>query len=209
MQPTRVSALAAAVTLLVGTLATSSAPAVGAPQVSQYVHDDPAGDMFQMSVDPGGVNGDFLRSVVRHRRHAVLVKSSFTDLVPTGTQLTTMSLYTDEHRPGDRTIPWRYASVSWFEGGPPGASLYDPDTSQSVTCDGLSWDVDFEENTWMMRVPRRCLEHPRWIRASLVSDVTESAPSMSWWRDSGFGPGDGQLRNLSPRLFREPASSTS
>lgn len=204
MQPVRVSALAAAIALLMGTLATSSAPAVGASQLSRYVHDDPAGDMVQFSGDPGGENGDFLRSVVSHRRHAVVIRSSFTDLVQADTQYTEVNLFTDEHRLVDRVNAWRRVTFGWYAAGEPTVFIWDIDLVGSIACDGLSGDVDFEENTLRIRVPRRCLERPRWIRAGLESSVSKPWPADSWWGDSGFGPGAGEQWNLSPRLYREP-----
>jgi len=193
--------VAAATALITCLSAIVAAPALGAEKRTRYVHDDPAGDMEEVQPGAGGESGDFLRSVIRHRRHAIVIRSTFTDLVAEDFVTLHADLSTDAHSLADRGYAWRVVQIDWIEGLEPSASLYDVDSIEDIGCNNMSLNVDFDANTMRVRVPRPCLERPDWVRGDMFIAVHSGPGWESEWQDAAFS----ELIEgaTSPRIFRE------
>jgi hypothetical protein len=162
---------------------------------------DPAGDMVAAGPGAGGDTGDFLRTGVRHGRYGVVVRSHFNDL-DAGDGTTMQVIYfTNEHRRAETPDFWRMVLIN-------GTQVHrynnDPTNSQNshFSCDGLLYNIDYSADKFFLRLPRGCLERPRWVRVQ-VTDNIEAGPEFetSWSDDALASPGSG---GMTPRLFRQP-----
>ena len=66
--------------------------------------------------------------------------------------------------------------------------LQDPETG-SVECDGLAHRVDYQSDTVLVTVPRRCLGWPDWLQVNTVARSEDS--SNRFFKDVGDRPGHG------------------
>ena len=199
---------AAAIALILGLLAALAAPASSAENRTRYAHRDPAGDMEEVNPGPGGRNGDILRTIVRHRHHALRIRLTFGDLAFVNVEqgLVGVSILTNDHRGAAGAPYWRVAVVTWNEGVVTEGELHD-ELGFDTGCNRLTSQSDFDANIIRFRIPRRCLDWPRWIQVGPYSVVQKSSVhgTPSSWYDEGLSPGPGSSSTYSPRIFRAPA----
>jgi hypothetical protein len=135
---------------------------------------------------------------VQHRRRAVVVEATYFEM--------------------KRTVMEFYLELGIIaQKGPDGNGLFyrsmtvvDPDHragSQSLTgvngavdCPGMQHDVDYVENTVDIRIPRTCVDTPRWIQFS-ASAFKAGRPGGSWYADDGL-TAETPHGEFSSRLYR-------
>jgi hypothetical protein len=169
-------ALAASATLAV---TPEGAAAVEGPRSRTVLH-DATGDVRTYA--PGDADApapsvtsypaaDVTAAVVTHGHHALRIRLRFADLQKVGHQAYRMDLRTP--RALNETF---YAAVVSGPGTRQGRHFLE--RGSSVRCPGFEHQIDYETNVVIMRIPRRCLRRPRWVRVHL---------------DNALWTGDGQL----------------
>ena len=141
------------------------APRSSPPKPSRVVLEDPTGDVwtpelgYQRAVEP--TVADVVRAVVWHSASHLVLRLRFADLRPVaGQQILAAQVVaqTGVHFAGIEVAP-RRPQGSHYLIGPLG----------SVACPGLRHRIDLEEDLLVLRIPRRCLGDPAWLRVSLDS----------------------------------------
>jgi len=162
--------LAAAVTcgLLAAAMltGTASGAVAGDERPSRVVLRDGTGDVWAWDLylaEPPYLSpyrgADVTRAVARHRAGAVVIRMSFADLKRVRDQTFGATLRT---------------SRDWFE-----VILKSTHKNRrghlrlvgGVRCPGLSHRIDYAADAVTMRVPRRCLGRPDWVRISMFNDI--------------------------------------
>lgn len=134
---------------------------------AQNVRTDASNDVVRMSLESEGVpqpapnanQGDIRRFVVDHRATNVLVTARFNDLVRGKQhhyhvlQLLTADVRNDVEiavEPGGRAQ---------------GTTTYTNRAGRRVACAGLETNIDWSTNVLRVKIPRKCLGNPNWVRA--------------------------------------------
>jgi hypothetical protein len=172
----RNAALAVSAVLALLAVAGGQAAAEEDSTPSLRVMKDGMGDMWQMQEhEIGTVYGaaprqkvdDVLRVRLRHTVSTVTVRMRFHDLARVGSAHRYEIVY--------RT-PDRKRSVELLAGpGHWSAKAYFGDTFDTLPCRDLGHRIDYAANTLTVRVPRRCLGTPPWVRFQIRN---------FWWGDS-------------------------
>ena len=147
-------------------IAPAGASAAEVP-VSRVVLDDPTGDVWAIGdgeneewVSAGDVpTADVVRAVVRHGRHNVVVKMTFTDLRRV------------EPQPYSAMIISRRQYGAVFVSAGPGRwkgrhQLVNGNFS-NVKCPKLSHSINYDTEQITMSVPRNCIGRPNWVRVDM------------------------------------------
>ena len=161
--------LAAAFALPLSALTVPTAASAAAEPVSRIVLDDPVGDVWAIgegeNVEPvsaGDVpNADVVRAVVRHGRHNVVVRMTFTNLRRVEPQDYTAMIIT----------PRRLRAVFVFAGPRRwgGRHLLVNGNFGDVKCPRLSHRIDYDTDQVTMSIPRGCLGQPNWVRVDMTN----------------------------------------
>lgn len=161
---------------------------------------DPAGDMY-LSTDASGdptvpeaTNGDIRDVSIAHRRHALIIAASFTDLYSdefVWVRPFAASFRTSEHK-------YRYVDVVSLQSGQ--VDVYVESPGHRLDC-GASAVVDFAANTARVRVPRACLSRPRWVRVGFDADSLYRESDEHYVDQSRNTAEEGRL-TFTRRLYR-------
>jgi len=124
----------------------------------------------------GTSQADLTGAAVAHRKHAVVVRAEYVDLRRKGFtfQLGT-SIRTDERGASYGAVMRdrrRWGGTSSFSSGG------GPDRS----CD-MSHRIDYRRDTVHLRIPRSCLQEPRWIRIGLLHQLAFGDPEADPYFD--------------------------
>ena len=160
---------AVALALPLTPLTVATAASAAEERVSRVVLDDPTGDVWAIGdgehaewVSAGDVpTADVVRAVVRHGRHKVKVKMTFTNLRRVEPQHYSAALFSRR----------QYGAV--FVSAGPGRwkgrhELVDGNFA-NVKCPRLSHSIDYANEQITMSVPRSCIGRPNWVRVDMTN----------------------------------------
>jgi hypothetical protein len=150
---------------------TGAAPAAHSDEVaSGVVLRDGPGDVWTgLSHDQEPTPAEFpaadvTRAFVRHAPFAVRIRMRFVDLRRVGTQRYGVQIGTPSNV--------YFAQVVSAPGARRGTHRFD--SSQTSGCRGMTHRIRYVRNVVSMRIPRRCLERPRWVRVGLENTLTRN-----------------------------------
>lgn len=140
-----------------------------AAQAKTYSHVDPAGDMLAFSETspdagtpaPDQANADVVASVVKHRARSVLMQMTYRDLVASQDDIV-------GHYFAIKT-PTMKREVVIFTGsifGNTGKAQLTKPNGKKVSC-RVKHTIDYTQHTATVRVPRKCLGNPRWVKVGM------------------------------------------
>lgn len=194
-----------AVTALSGTAAPVAVVVqdTGKDKPSRIVLRDGTGDVWKVNMrtshwTPVGDRpaADVLRAVVQHRTRSVVVRARYENLRRIGVQNYWVGIKTPEDdfftevkaRPGNRA--GRHA-------------LYDGVAGERLDCAGFTHRIDYATDTVTVRVPRSCLDGPRWVRADIGNLlVVGDRPHRRGYADNPHD--DGPYSNVgTKRIYRD------
>jgi len=168
----------------------------GAAQAKSLTWTDGSGDMWRLSEDldewtpaPEQSNGDVTKVRVAHRAHAVLVRQVFVVLARTGTQHDLVG------RIRTNTGLTRQFEIQAEKGFWDGELMLTTVSGRHVRCDATH-TLDYFTDSATLRVPRSCLDDPRWIQVKLAN----AHFGKEVWADNGQGPGHAFLRTWSDKI---------
>ena len=158
---------AAALTLPLSALAVPTPASAAAEPASRIVLDDPTGDVWAIGegenaewVSAGDVpTADVVRAVVRHGRHNVVVRMTFTNLRRVEPQHYSAMIITPRQlravfvSAGPRQWGGRHQLVNGNFG--------------NVKCPRLNHRIDYDAEQVTMSIPRGCLGRPTWVRVDM------------------------------------------
>ena len=198
-----VAACCVAVTVLAGTPAPVAVAAEDTP--SRVVLHDGSGDVWKVNLrtshwTPVGERpaADVRRAAITHRARAVVLRTRFVNLRRIGVQTFWAGIETPA---GDY-----YTEVTSKPGNRAGRhALYDEPGGQRTGCAGLSHRIDYPHDTVTVRVPRSCLDRPRWVSLNIGNIlVVDDAPHRHHYADNPHD--DGPYSNLGTRrIYRGQA----
>jgi hypothetical protein len=143
-----------------------------ADALSRY---DESGDVWKVNVTsrlqkrhPAGTraNADLRGVTVKHRKRAVRVRADY-NLLRTDAGVFRLTVRLRDERTRTRTV---YVRV---DPGRSRASRLEGKAGRDRRCPGLSSQVDFRRDTLRVRVPRRCLGNPGWVRFQATATAVE------------------------------------
>ena len=182
----------------------SGPPTRPRPRPTHHRIVDPARDVYLLLENPDGCdagfarrprvrNGDITSAVVRHRAAAVTVSVRLAKLRRPGPLLFTVaSLRTARTRGTRRSTPTR------SDGTP--EVFFDNNRGGEVSCPRARARIDYAADVIRVRVPRRCMDYPAWVRPSVATVIARRAAEslLSTWRrasgparSSSSAPGSG------------------
>jgi len=163
--------LVAALTLPLSALIIPTAASAASAPVSRVVLDDPTGDVWAIGagenaepVSAGDVpTADVVRAVVRHGRHKVLVRMTFTNLRRVEPQGFTAMI-----------VSRRRLGAVFVSAGPrhwKGRHQLVNGNFATVRCPRLGHSIDYASEQVTISVPRGCLGQPDWVRVDMTNFV--------------------------------------
>jgi hypothetical protein len=161
--PRRSSLLYTAALALSALIVPTGASAAEDP-VSRVVLDDPTGDVWAIGE---GENeewvsaADVVRAVVRHGRHNVVVKLTFTDLRRVEPQSYTAMIM------GRRQFGAVFVSTG--PGRWRGRDQLVNGNFANVKCPKLSHSINYDTEQVAMSVPRSCIGRPDWVKVGIAN----------------------------------------
>ncbi|WP_203336491.1 hypothetical protein [Nocardioides limicola] len=174
---------------------------VSAAHAADYTVRDARGDVVTFDMETGEetlssvANGDIVRTRFVHSNKAVVVRVKFRSLAKQGLfrgdyvrVVTDAGLRRDVH-------------VSAMSGQWKGDAEMTRPNHKPVDCD-LSHRIDYGKNLLTLRIPRACLNNPRWVRVGVASFWLKGDLSAMYADDAQK---DGKVGNrvaLSPRIRR-------
>lgn len=171
------AAVLGALACLAGTAAPVSAGDEGG---SRVVLHDRVGDVWRVNVrtseavEAGRVpHVDVRRTAVAHTNHAVVVRMRFSDLRRSGRSWYWTGITV---APGE----FRFVRVTSAPGRRAGrAVLLEEPGGARIACPGLWHAIDYAVDTVQVRVPRRCVGSPDWVRVN-VGNSYETEPGSRY-----------------------------
>jgi hypothetical protein len=144
-------------------------------------------------VDPDHANGDIVSATARHTRRSVIVTAGFDALVQEESYVVFhVRVLSDS---GDEWL-----ARSWLYTTGPSYDLRDwADFDNPVECPGLTNSWDTEADTIRVKVPRSCIDGPRWVRVSVTSGHVTAEQT---WFDNAKGSTYSQDPIYTKRLRR-------
>jgi len=180
----------------------------GAASARSVHHRDARGDVatvvgedIQFVPAPGEVNGDILRTRLRHTSTRVRVRIKFLDLHKADFVSYDVFLRLTTNEGVARWITLHF-SEQWWRGS--AWMTRDQPYGARVRC-AVHKRVDDAKNVVVLGFPRTCLKRPRWLRIGIQSSANLQDRDPSNFSDDAFrnGPMDGRsLPKLSRRLYR-------
>jgi hypothetical protein len=170
---------------MLGAAVTAPASAADEEPPTRVVLRDGTGDVWMVNMRTSHWTfvgdlpaADVKRAVVSHRPHAVVVRARYDNLRRIGTQRYWTGIAT---RRGDFFI-----EVASRPGSRAGRhTLYDGVAGSKLSCGRLSHDIDYAADVVRVRVPRSCLDRPRWVRVNIGNLlVTGQKPSRKFYADN-------------------------
>ena len=140
---------------------------------------DPVRDVYLLLENPDGSdagfvrrphvrNGDITSVVVRHRSAAVTLTVRLAKLRRPGPLVFTIaSLRTAKHT-------WNTTVYAYGSDGTPDV-FFDRNDGGEVSCPGARARMNFADDVIRVRVPRRCMDDPAWVRPSVATVVARPA----------------------------------
>lgn len=192
---------ALAATAVVGAAAPLPDADVDTP--SRVVLRDGAGDVWKVNIRTSHWTlvgekpaADVRRAVVTHRDRAVVVRVRFVDLRRVGVHTQSVGIRTPE---GNVFAQLTVRAGRWAGRH----ALYDEPEGEPIGCSSLSHRIDYASDMVVIRVPRSCLDGPRWVRANLGSRlVVGDRPHRRHFADNPHD--DGPYSNGgTTRLYRD------
>lgn len=192
----------AASTLMLGAAVTAPAAATGDEPPTRVVLRDGTGDVWKVNMRTSRWTfvgdrpaADVKRTVVSHRPHAVVVRQRYDDLRRIGTQRYWTGIVT---RRGDF-----FLEVTSRNGSRAGRhTLYDGVAGDKRACRRLSHDIDYAADVVRVRVPRSCLDRPKWVRVNIGNLlVTGEKPNRKFYADNPHNA-DPYSNVATRRIFR-------
>lgn len=180
------------------------APATGAGDepTTRVVLSDGTGDVWRVNVRTSGWTlvgdlpaADVTRAVVSHRRHAVVVRSRYDDLRRIGKQTYWTGITTPRGDLFSEVVaePGSRSGQQTFYAGAAGAEL---------DCRSMSHDIDYAADVVLVRISRRCLDNPRWVRVNTGNILMRSQkPRREFYADNPHNA-DPYANFGTRRLFR-------
>lgn len=144
---------------------------------------------------PGETNADIRHVSIRHGAHAVVIRVSLTDLRRTGNDVVVGgTVRTDEGLVRHFQWAWR---PTWS-----GYRLHWANRDgRTVMCD-LTHAMSFADNTTYLRIPRSCLNRPRWVRVHLEGATYVGAIDTVYYDDAHSDQATGIPTHYTRRLWR-------
>lgn len=128
------------------------------------------------TIDDTHSNGDVSQVIVRHTRRAVVVTTFFAQMAPEGTdQIIQAVRY--KTSTGDQ---WFQRTVYQAAGSSPDLRTL-PDL-EPVSCHNLVATADVADDSLRVRIPRGCINRPRWIRIALTT--VHYTQDRQWFDDA-------------------------
>ncbi len=178
--PVRRSRAMTACTVAAGLIALGVGPA----NADHLKFADASGDMTGITESSEGATGepaanhdagDVTVAVIRHGKRAVTVNSSFAQL--------RRSHFNGFHGKLRTGSVIRYYSVIDDPKAKPVLGVF---TKRfKPVCDGATLDVDYKADTLRIRVPRKCLKRPEWVKATMMS-ANHRARSNTYYLDDAL-----------------------
>jgi hypothetical protein len=175
----------------------------GAASAQSLTINDARGDVkaFDMDTDEptattGTVNGDALRTVLRHADRQVFVRVKFADLRRTGDgRADFVRVVTNE---GVRRDIWVSAGPGMWRGQ---AQMTRPN-GRSVACK-VAHRIDYDTNVTTVSFPRSCVSDPRWVQLG-VGSTWVNQTANEYYADDALLSGriNPETLRLSPRIRR-------
>ncbi len=169
---------------------------------SRVVLRDPRGDVWsiaegeneQYHLAARTPTADVVRAVVAHRHHRVVIRLRFADLRRKDGQAYFATIVT----------PRRYMAV--FVNAGPGAwrgqhRLLNEQFGR-IRCPRLSHHIRYDRDRVAVKVPRRCLGRPAWIRADLVNFMARGKTEQTFRQLTDNPHNDRPQGHLTRRLYR-------
>lgn len=184
-----------------GLAAVLTSVAVAAPASAEtFSKSDPAGDVASSDgPHPEIRNGDIRKTRLEHARNVVTLRVEYRDLAREGSAIQQYVRIQTPATTYDYSI--QATPANWqgeLQFATPGP------------CAGAEWRFDYGTNVFTMRVPRSCLDGPRWVRTGLAT-ITYPTDVELYRVDgalqSSYPAGPEDIR-LSPRLSRAGGSYT-
>ena len=171
----------------------------GAAYAGTWQHEDGTGDVYTTSrtgvVFHSERSGDTdLRSVsFRHAPRAVYVRAEWVNLARNDD---TVVLYVNIRTSANHEVHSIVASISPRDRD--GSSGYS--CGPGEVCPGLRARFDYAANTVVLRIPRACLDNPRWVRLQAYG-LTYRPRIKREYFDPAFSTGS-YRDDWSPRIYR-------
>jgi hypothetical protein len=200
--PTRtLAALTGAVALTVAGMSPASA--------ADWAHEDAVGDVESYTynfkkdtetgpdAEPANTDTDITRFRANHKVRRVVLETTLRDITADSGAM----VY--QIRTGTRV----YEAVQRLgtdRGMAPAFRLYRI-SGKRVRCSGVERSVDRTTEQAVVRIPRSCLGHPRWVRVGAIAfNFTETRTAFSWFMDDALKDGAADPENFgrSPRIWR-------
>ena len=197
--------LAAAFALPLSALTVPTTASAAAEPVSRVVLEDPAGDVWAIgegeNVEPvsaGDVpTADVVRAVVRHGRHNLLVRMTFTNLRRVEPQHYTAMIITPRQlravfvSAGPRRWDGRHQMVNGNFG--------------NVKCPSLGHRINYDTEQVTMSIPRRCLGRPRWVRVDMSNFMFRGETEADFQEIADNPHSADPDSSLTRRLYLQPS----
>ena len=162
-------------------VAVAALPVLAAPAgAASRAVDDAQGDMWKVqeggtnpTAAPGASLGDFLRTKYTHTDSRVIVTAKFVDLAPVGKRFTVwVEMRNQDHR------KW-FAGLQATPKNRAGEGFLMTNNGKDVTCD-IRLRIDYDRNTVRAGFPRTCLDNPRWLQFSTLSEQVRRTWKYAW-----------------------------
>ena len=149
-------------------------------------------------------NGDVTRAQVAHRRYAVTVRIEFETLRRKGRHNFWFEYATDRYYEGGGSEGYGQALLSARHGNWDGQLTVRDYLRDETICRGRATHrIDFAADVVTMRVPRACLDGPRYLRLSVGNAWSTTPDSDGGYVEFVDNPHtDRYLGNYTRRLFR-------
>ncbi len=184
---------------LLGATLMSPLLVVPAAHADALTWEDGTGDMWRSNDEdgdawtpaPGHRNGDVIKVKVAHRSRAILIRQSFVDLRRSGSHhLLVGRIRTDSGL--RRAFDVRADRRDWD-----GELDFRRGNGRRDRC-GATHTLDYFADSATVRIPRRCLDGPKWVQVKLAN----AHFGREVWADNPHGPGQAFFRTWSDEVRR-------
>jgi len=197
--------------IVAGVLGVLGALATAAPaSADRVIHRDARHDVMKVDFSSGDAElvpaphapaGDVTRAMIDHRYRRVVLKLRYAELERRGFRFELAELSTSGG--GHFVVFLDTAKDLGWQGRVGLVDLTDAtdlDLNVWRPCRGLWHEVDYEQNTVKLSVPRRCLDNPRWIRAGIGGNAVLGVRGI--YVDDALSNTFGPRLAMTRRLYR-------